>query len=344
MTGGDDLRSKLFELYARNLALFSSDGVEVTLGGTGEKGNLSDFYVCPLCMQAFHKTTLSLPPEDNPLSIEHVPPERSSHGKDRLKVLTCKTCNSEAGRKLDSHLASFLRLSAFFSSQSNSPMRCRLNTEGFEVGADWTIPRHGTMKLAIADRVTSPVGKEGFVDALRKKLTDGISFSTQFLAPDARLAKLAILKSAYLALFGRFGYSYPQFAKAASGIRDQLRNPSADLFPVALVQRADWMKSQITAPSISIMREPEWLRSILILLRLGKGQSGHLWSVFLPGPDETVEDLHSRASSHNGEQIETWNGTLIDPLPEDRSSVLTQPQHRHLIHVAWHGIAGNRRE
>ena len=55
------------------------------------------FYVCPLCLTAFGEDAL----RDGRLTRDHVPPENV--GGHRL-ALTCKRCNNDAGRNVDSHM------------------------------------------------------------------------------------------------------------------------------------------------------------------------------------------------------------------------------------------------
>jgi hypothetical protein len=60
------------------------------------------FYVCPLCLDAFSEQALVESTDGRyRLTNEHVPPQ-SAGGT--TMVLTCGTCNSEAGAYLDSHM------------------------------------------------------------------------------------------------------------------------------------------------------------------------------------------------------------------------------------------------
>lgn len=337
MTDGSELRRRLFDLYSRNLALFESDGVR--LEDTDRPGTLADFYLCPICMTAFHRDILDLPPEKSLLSLEHIPPRKASCGDDRSVVLTCKECNTTTGHKLEAHLAQMLKSASFLSGNQGTPVRTSLRTDEFRVGADWSIGPDRKMCMKIKSEVSSPSQKSGFMDALDRRTLEGFLFTADIKVPNRRLVILAILKSAYLILFSRFGYSYPLFAKAASTIRQQLKNPSDDLYPVELVGQVQDVPDEIETPSVSIIYEPDWRRSILVLLRIGTKASVDIWGVYLPGRTETADELYKRVKKHESRAAGALKAYCIDPQREKQCKILTESGYRHLIHEheAWRG-------
>ena len=93
MSGG---KSKLrFELF--------EDGVQIIHRISSP---LINAYVCPLCVRLFGDDAL----KNGQLTIEHIPPK--SVGAQSV-LLTCASCNNEAGSRLDSHLAKYKATSEF---------------------------------------------------------------------------------------------------------------------------------------------------------------------------------------------------------------------------------------
>ena len=186
-----------------------------------------ELYFCPICGKGY--------PEDAAysgelLTLEDVPP-RNMGGKGLL--LTCRTCNSDAGRKLDYHIKN----------------QTELNTLG-QILTGQSKEQETTANLIInCEKYPAIIKKEGKTTAIRLKPNDpekidmlkdhmmalsesnnwdGYEFKIdKTVKLDHRLLKLAFLKSGFLLITAMLGYRYA-FDKRLSIVREQLQNPEED--------------------------------------------------------------------------------------------------------------------
>ncbi|HVN15379.1 MAG TPA: hypothetical protein VMT73_06530, partial [Anaerolineales bacterium] len=70
-------------------------------------GSKEQLYLCPICGKHYPKESA----KNGELTLEDVPPQ-SMRGTGLL--LTCKTCNSQAGYKIDAHIKNQLDLQNFY--------------------------------------------------------------------------------------------------------------------------------------------------------------------------------------------------------------------------------------
>src|SRR5437667_10578715 len=73
-------------------------------GDLARTANYSNKVLCPLCLQSYSEDAIDL--EEPELTVEHIAPE-SLGGK--VVTLSCKSCNSTHGSRLDSHLVQMVR-------------------------------------------------------------------------------------------------------------------------------------------------------------------------------------------------------------------------------------------
>lgn len=239
-----------------------------------------DCFVCPLCLRAFLPHFL----DQDVITIEHVPP-RAVGG--RRLVLTCRDCNSLAGHNLDSHAAAFDQIVRFahgtMTQASRVEMRIGSNTVHGDIIADGK-----DIKVQVLDE---PRGnRKGTADALTTYFDNMIesgSWSDDEITVtikngyDGKSAKVSWLRSAYLAAFAVYGYSYILHPEMDI-VRQQIQRPADDLINVFHMTDPD--ASADTREIIEISA-PEWIRSIVVKM----GQ----WIVFLPVPD-AAPGLYSR--------------------------------------------------
>jgi hypothetical protein len=90
--------------------------------GLTYKGSL---VACPICLTLYTEHALNQEIE-NPLTIEHIPPE--SLGGKRL-ILTCKNCNNNAG-KLDKRLLDYTKTKDFYEFKPESKVEANIQLNG----------------------------------------------------------------------------------------------------------------------------------------------------------------------------------------------------------------------
>jgi hypothetical protein len=103
----EERRSRIFDVFAKNwqltLPIAPFDASELV----DEK--FQEAVMCPICMVLYNRKGLDQSVE-NPLTIEHCPPEELG-GKPLL--LLCKKCNNTSGSELDVKLMEYLNVKPF---------------------------------------------------------------------------------------------------------------------------------------------------------------------------------------------------------------------------------------
>jgi hypothetical protein len=176
--------------------------------------------LCPLCLQVYSEDAIDL--EVPELTEEHIVPE-SLGGK--LVTLSCKSCNSTHGSKLDSHLVQMMRSQDSFAGLGTLPLKGRIGIAGNQLPARFDVSdrtfRVGGSRPAVLDEIKH-VFQEGRIESI------DLNFSLGYIPGRAYLA---LLRIAYLAMFRELGYAYI-LSPAASVLREIIsrsENSPADL-------------------------------------------------------------------------------------------------------------------
>lgn len=201
----------IFNIFSENLRFLKKNGFL-------ENVDLiyNDTYICPICLRQFCEADLS-DKADNKLTLEHVPPESlGGHGI----VLTCAECNNGAGSTYDNHLVQWIRekddRSFNFSSFKKGKLIIKGLSKPLNVSFKYTpdIQKNFDVEQPFTvlgvDRIDISVNSNH--PDLIKEYNDRIDKSNvEFVFPvkaDEYKAGIALLKSAYLTMFARFGYSF----------------------------------------------------------------------------------------------------------------------------------------
>jgi hypothetical protein len=178
-------RQRLFQLYAANLALYTSEF-------PGRCG-------CPICERVFSKQAVE--PATLAMDLAHVYPEACG-GK--LATLTCKECNSRIGSRYEAELARDYRLVDALGGYGRGRIDGRLHFDGGSIGV--TVARRDNhFHFDEVAKQTNPAERERFTS--RCSGSD-IEFTLQIRAPDNGRHSMAMLHSAYLCLYRYFGFEY----------------------------------------------------------------------------------------------------------------------------------------
>lgn len=174
---------------------------ERSLGKLTDSGLIKsqkDVYICPVCLKP-HKDML----EADPLTLEGAPP-KSLGGK--ANTLTCKSCNSSAGHEIDAHLIERLREidSASFVPGTETLVRVRFNGEILQ--GKISVAVDGTLSMFHAIARNHPQKLEGAMTDLKSGMPIDIDFLKSRVIPEK--LEYALLKTAYVMLFERFGYAF----------------------------------------------------------------------------------------------------------------------------------------
>jgi hypothetical protein len=185
-------------------------------------------YLCPLCLTRYPRGAL----DERELTWEHVPPE-SQRG--RRLVLTCKPCNDRAGYGPDAHVAgreaAIVAMRAIVG-QSEGVIRgkARIGEHTVRVQIRSNSKEKG---IEVIGKVNSPASMASFNQAMEdlaaapETALREIHLSAQ-KGYHPRRALIGDLKTAYLATFASFGYTYI-LQPGMEVIRSQIANPDATI-------------------------------------------------------------------------------------------------------------------
>jgi HNH endonuclease len=190
-------RLKIFDLYAADFALATTDILRVD-------GSPDGVCVCPICRTGYFRDSVAAmkPGTEPTMDLAHVWPE-SCGGN--LVTLTCKKCNSRIGSKYDSQIARDYAVVAALGGEGAGTINGRIHFDGGSVGVAIKRDQNGFHLNEIAKQ-TNPEHSKKFLDLPRSG--EPLEFKLVWKHPDPMRHSVAILHSAYLAMFRHFGYEY----------------------------------------------------------------------------------------------------------------------------------------
>lgn len=254
-------------------------------------------YGCPTCTNLFPIEALAT----GELTLEHVP-AKAVGGKGI--ALTCRRCNSTAGHKLDAAVDGrerWLNLGRAFSNaegQFEGPVTVRM--QGGTMNARLLLRDHKATVMVL-EAINDPHNFQSQLLALQGRRTANPTIAVQFemsarIPLDFGRARIGDVRSAFIATFARFGYSYAYHPRMKQ-VREQILNPDEKL-----LEGACWMASRDYTgdPMMMLVRSP----FPLVLVGLG-------WDlVMLPwfdGPDDFYPAIRAHLLGHESEMIgEVW--------------------------------------
>jgi hypothetical protein len=214
-TAGDKQRKRFFE---RGVAAFQR-----------ATGTEEDLYYCPICENAFTREALVT----KQLTLEHVPP-RALGG--RALLLTCLDCQ-EIGSRQDAAMRRRTDLWDLNEALQGRPGSYKakggvtLDIGGHSIRADIDAIAGSATLIPWKKRNNPETFELAMTHYSTRSKAGDLKFNlTPRLRFDPRLSKVGDLKTAYLAAFAKFGYSYA-FHASLDRVRDQIREPSAKILP-----------------------------------------------------------------------------------------------------------------
>jgi len=279
-----DIRFKIFDIFSKNLEIVKNHP------SIRFEPDFTDGYLCPICFDPYFKSDLDFS-SPNCLTLEDVPP-KSLGGNPKL--LTCKNCNSICGYELDKNL--FKRLeeidarellptsykTTFFSNGSEMNGIVNIDKEGhwtLKLKNEWSNPKKAEqfMKEVFPPRT---IYNPFFYPEKRFESYKTNNFSIKFPSGSIeRKAEIALLKTAYLLAFSKFGYSF-LINGALYRVREQILNPDKDILPKVFGINYVFPEDVI---GLNLITEPNELRCYLIIFDLKTKGKKRQFAVALPG-------------------------------------------------------------
>jgi hypothetical protein len=265
-------REELFSRYATNLEILKHRGV------LSVEPDVTDVFICPLCYGIFPREVLA---DKEILSLEHIPP-KAVGGADDDCTLTCKKCNNDAGKVLDSALKRKLEIDDFQARIPGAGLEIRY-TPGEDLWLPATVYATGKDSIRVENllhpRRSSPSDRQRASELLQEGAAD---FQMQHRQPGRRRIGIALLRIAYLYAFRVLGYGLI-LHPAVQQIQAQLQAPTEDIVPSSWIFPGDALPEM--RRGLNIVLSPQELRSFVVSFDLlTPKQQIKSYAVILPIP------------------------------------------------------------
>jgi len=279
MSKGRDKRQAIFDKYKDNLNLLIDNALV-----TGDK----DLYLCPICLRPHADLNT-----DDPLTLEDAPP-KSLGGS--ANTLTCKSCNNTAGHKIDFHLTERLREIDSGKFIPGTETRVKVNIYGETFAGTITVDKDGTMTMFHSKKNNHP----GKLEKTMKQVKGGNIINMDFLKSKVIPENLeyALLKTGYLMMFERFGYSLV-LNSCFDIVRQQLKNPEERVYPEGFWFSPTYPKSMSGVYFIC----DKGLECFVAMFNLDTGNTERMFGVHLPLPiidiSTVIKNLNQKFKKEN---------------------------------------------
>jgi hypothetical protein len=271
-------RQAIFDKYSANLDLLISSGL---LSGVIKKYDKT--YVCPICLTHFSEADLDVA-LNNHLTLEDAPPV-SLGG--RADTLTCKSCNNGCGTGIDKHLVERMREMDREQFLPGAVFEAWFKMGALKVKGLISVMKDGRHKVKFDLKHNNPKILRQFLEHVDSQKAIGDAILNPTLPEskvDVRKLQLALLKSGYMLIFSKFGYSFI-LDSAYDRIREQLLNPNKDIYPTNFWFHHFSLKE---IPDVPFIIEPG-LESIMPTFSLSTNISLRVFYTILPLTTKPIE-------------------------------------------------------
>jgi hypothetical protein len=298
---------------------------------------VADSILCPLCRRVFNRTGLEKPAPDQPapLSFEHSI-ATAVGGTDATATLVCTDCNNRDGQNLDVHLANRLETEAFLEGRSNKPQKSTLTVGGYVASINWGMRTGERPKIDL--RIVKKATRRGNPERIKKELSTKLSHKLKVrfkVCYDQRVSQVAMLRMAFLLTFRKFGYTFV-LNQSVTPVLEQILSPSKSVIPDAFC--VDFTNPPIQHNTITIVKEPRDLRSLLVVLKMRIQNRVLFKGVILPGPFDTGPTIYQRQHAMRSKGDNFKANSVVDLA--DYEIDLANPDHLLAIFEIWNEHCG----
>jgi len=177
------------------------------------------------------------------LTLDEAPPRASTRGP-VTKVLTCRSCNNDAGRRLEGELKKRRTVEDFAPGRLTTPTEVDLEAgDGTRIRADATF-ENGDLNVTGVREATHPKDYESHWSWWSQKASEkvlDVQFAVRLPSYDSVRSQIALIKAAYIVAFAAFGYSYTRLPQL-DRVRDAIQDPDGGhlrRFPILLAPDQD---------------------------------------------------------------------------------------------------------
>lgn len=268
-------RKRLFDVYSDNLEfLVKHRKIKKPKLAGNQK------FICPICLDPFTEEDLE-ETSTNRLTLEDAPPKSL---KGSQIALTCTECNSGMGQDIDWHLTERLNELDFKDRIEGAVQIGTFTLNEMTINGEIQIHENGITKALHSKRNNNPKLLQQYIDSIKKNRSQLRQFKAKPSRVDPKKLQIALLKSAYILMFEKFGYAF-LFDKEYDRIREQLRNPEKNIYPLKCWFHGPFPENRI---GVTFIREKN-LESIFVLFKLETKLSKRLFAVVLPLTTKPIE-------------------------------------------------------
>jgi hypothetical protein len=279
MKSSETKRKNLFDKFVKQLKDISSTGLlEINLP-------FENTYKCPICLNDFCEKDLDINLK-NHLTLEDAPP-LSLGGK--ANTLTCKKCNNESGYKIDFHLVEILNEQDLRNFLPNTSTKVNVTHKGEKVQGILNIDKDGTITISHSKKNNNPSNLDNYVE--NTGFGDRPNVFFQASRVDTNKVDIALLKTAYILAFEKFGYPLI-LNKAFDIVRQQILNPSVEIYPYGFWTKQDIFNENDVGVHFISCEHLEGFLSIFILETKANQKSAY--GVYLPTSIYTYKETIER--------------------------------------------------
>lgn len=273
-----------------NVKRVKFDFFRASLAAAGLSTADDNALICPLCWQ-------ETPYDD--LSLEHMVPG-SVGGKQT--TLTCRRCNNNHGRDLDSHLTQYQRVKDAF--QGHGTLKTKLSINGHEMAANlkWG---DGRRSFHVVGKATNPAAAEASQDEFKAGNVEKVNFMLNFDYIENNF-NTAVLRAAYLVLFKCFGYEFVRHG-IVQAIRERIVNATLE-HPIlaSLIIEARNFTPPFDDQHFVVPGDVNGVKFYLVIIRVLRKTTTYL-GVYMPVPvarcDVFIDLMELTAKEHDGETL-----------------------------------------
>ncbi len=224
--------------------------------------------ICPVCWK---------PQQLSEFTLEHIVPKAVGG---RRTTLTCRICNNQQGKELDVHLVKYHQVHEALNGFGAIPSQLTVNERNVTVNVTATTePKQISMQ--VVGRASHPSHISGLHDDLQDGKADELVLRMN-LGYNKNRMQTALLRSGFLSLFHRFGYSYVT-RPLAQRVRERIVDPTLTTFRlssfIAGIQRWDF---PFDRPYFVVTRRLNSMPYFLVVIRC-RIETTQYHGVALPG-------------------------------------------------------------
>ena len=302
-------RKSLFDKYSKQLHLLKNEGlinIELKYPKT---------YICPICLNQFQESDLISKTNQNFLTEEDAPPEKLNGSR---IALTCKICNSEAGYQIDSHLIHRIRNLDDKYYLDSTPQQRKIKFENSSISVTLTPKGNGLIEMVHRPINNNPKLLEKFYYTIKNKsISQILNLSNRYENVKDDCVERALLKTAYIITFSKFGYIF-LLDNYYDSIRTQIKDTNA------IFEKHIFLEDQFTNDKVgSYYVLNNKAKSIFNIFSLKTEYSETLIGSLLPFPGNTIEGFYNELIRNgNKNEIIGKTGFFLDTNGYDTNADL----------------------